>query len=784
LGSLGLGDNRTRFVPEGVALNGRQHSEDEDGFSSSSSSRGVIGDGVSSSSPVTITNHVAVVKIRAGGNSSGVLTARGELLTWGSGTTGGLGHGGGGRRCQSRSERVEHVLRPRRVERLEGAEATDFALSSSGGVALVPLRVKSIEPSSGPMEAGCKVLVKGHGFWDSPDIVVKFTPISKGHKPSASRSAVGTYVRREAGQDRNGLGGGLELLACTAPRFASPEAAYVEVSVDGTSFTTDCVKFQYYRTPEVTQITPDICRPPFSRLRLDGDHLKPNETFLVRFEEDEEKDSTETRVEGCPEEANNFEISPPLESSCEGKVTSPSRSLPRVFTVSGRVESEVVEIGTDPETEFPVHEERWFLGCDSPALSPEAKLPFVARVTVAPNGADFTGEHLRFIAHDPHADVCRPSAVPVPDAPPLACVPSDGGGGDEHSERAEAVGPRIHIAGRNLYHGPNLAVRLRFGLDDESVIPLRTVWFEDCSESIVGVMPTEAGALVTGAVGATRAEPQCPPAIEVAVEASVDGHEYFAVPDRLTLYRSPRLTLQGSGLFPEAVGGWAELKTATSTFRGHDAKVRMVSDVHEIDVTLPLLLCPPLEEVEEGAQKTCEVPPAEESEGGLPPKEQLPSASENTTKEPPTQEPLEEAVTHGLEQESCEVAGTGTGKPTVWEEREVSTSEESFFFAVPPLPKQAHGDQGSCGGGSHPLSEEGLPASISTGGARGQQDEGAAAVGTATPKESTTALDLLVTLNGIDWQTVLGPPLTYFQPPPEPVPEPEEEPKKGKGRKR
>lgn len=52
------------------------------------------------------------------------------------------------------------------------------------------------------------------------------------------------------------------------------------------------------------------------------------------------------------------------------------------------------------------------------------------------------------------------------------------------------------------------------------------------------------------------------------------------------------------------------------------------------------------------------------------------------------------------------------------------------------------------------------------------------------PEEVNTAVSLLVSLNGTDWEPVSGPPLTYFPPPPEPVAEPEEEPKKGKGKKK
>lgn len=213
LGSLGVGDHRTRFFPECVTLG--------DGGTDGEGSEPV-------SSDATNTAVGAVVKVDACGNCSGALTAEGGLFTWGC-SNGGLGHRDGGERQGSRPEGTRHVLRPRRIERLVGAEVADFALSSQGGIALVPLHVRSIEPASGPLESGCKVLIQGHGFWDSPDIVVKFTPVSKGHKPSASRSAVGTYIPRETRQGDANVEGGTEFLACMAPCFASPEAAFVEV---------------------------------------------------------------------------------------------------------------------------------------------------------------------------------------------------------------------------------------------------------------------------------------------------------------------------------------------------------------------------------------------------------------------------------------------------------------------------------------------------------------------------------------------------------------------------
>lgn len=344
---------------------------------------------------------------------------------------------------------------------------------------------------------------------------------------------------------------------------------FLQVSIDGTSFTADCTTFRYYRTPEVTRVTPDTCRPPFPRLRLDGEQFTPNEALMVRFEEDQEE-----RCQGS--DAGDEIGGEPSAGNGKDNGTLLSRPPLRVFTVPGRVESEIIETGTDPDTELPIHEERWFVTCDSPALPPGAKLPFVSRLSIAPNGADFNGEPLRFVAHDPHADLCQPKAVPVP----VLTHPGGGGGGgtggdgDDQSGEPEAEGPRIRITGQNLYRGTDLAVRLRFGVDDESVVPLQTVSFDPASESIVGVVPSGVEVLVAGAAGLAPKESELPPAITVVVEVSVDGQEYLAVPERLTVYRGPKLALHGDGVYPPAGGGWAELKTVESVYRGHEAKVR------------------------------------------------------------------------------------------------------------------------------------------------------------------------------------------------------------------
>lgn len=232
MGSLGLGDHRTRFFPEAVPLRGEwgEGSDGRDcGGANDTDSRG---DEIGAASDLKKEVPLAV-KIDACGHCSGALTTEGELLTWGCHSAGRLGYSYGEIGTSSRPEGTGYVPRPRRVDRLAGAEVTDFALSGGGGVALVPLRVRSVHPASGPLETGCKIVIHGSGFWDSPDIVVKFTPVARGARPIAARSAVGTYVARNyvGGPETDGdtIGDGIERITCVAPCFASPEEVKVEV---------------------------------------------------------------------------------------------------------------------------------------------------------------------------------------------------------------------------------------------------------------------------------------------------------------------------------------------------------------------------------------------------------------------------------------------------------------------------------------------------------------------------------------------------------------------------
>lgn len=111
-------------------------------------------------------------------------------------------------------------------------------------------------------------------------------------------------------------------------------------------------------------------------------------------------------------------------------------------------------------------------------------------------------------------------------------------------------------------------------------------------------------------------------------------------------------------------------------------------------MTLPLLSSPPAEEVEEAAGDASGEPGGEAGGVTPAPGQPSPAAGENEGKSTPVQEPAKDAAVQGEEQQSGEVAGTETSdNKSVWEEREVPTSEESFFFAVPPLPKPVRRDE-------------------------------------------------------------------------------------------
>lgn len=341
--------------------------------------------------------------------------------------------------------------------------------------------------------------------------------------------------------------------------------------MDGASFTTDTTegtKFHYYRSPELSRITPNRCRPPFPRLRIDGENFTPNDTFLVRFEEKHaEGDGS---VQETPEDAPQV---PPSEPSlCR-----------RVFHLPGLVESESIRVGDDPDTGLPICREKYFVSCTAPSLEQLSEnLPFMACVTVAPNGKTFSnsGSPIIFTAHDPHADACSPLAMAAP------CSPAS------TIEGAQAVPePTLTIRGRGLYSSAQLAARIRFGDGVESVLGMETVTLDESTSSMTALLPGSAASLVRltngpAPVGLAGTKTLLKAARNVSIEVTVDGEEFFAVPEPLTLYAESRFKLQGEGFFPAESGGIGELVPATPVFRGCDPKVQRRGKGHLLLSTL------------------------------------------------------------------------------------------------------------------------------------------------------------------------------------------------------
>lgn len=212
-------------------------------------------------------------------------------------------------------------------------------------------------------------------------------------------------------------------------------------------------------------------------------------------------------------------------------------------------------------------------------------------------------------------------------------------------------------------------------------------------------------------------------------------------------------------------------------------------------MTLPLRSSPPPQEAEEGAENNADSPCAEGGEDA-PQLVRSPSAGASKKKSPLVQAPAKGGEQEADQEPSdgCNGASTENPDSIVWEKQEVPASNESFFFAIPPLSELTGSpncpdaqDQDAAAAvasaaavipGDQSASGKPQPGPVSPTSPEGDQQ-----ADTVPPEEVNTAVSLLVSLNGNDWQPVSGPSLTYFQPPPEPVVEVEEETKK-KGKKK
>lgn len=321
--------------------------------------------------------------VSAAANSSAALREEdGMLFTWGSGESGRLGH-----TCVSDEEQsfcvdAAPVYKPLAVSGLRGRLVANMTLNEEGGFAFVPSSVDLVEPPLLPISGGMKVILRGGGFWDSADCVVKFVPaIEEGAHTSnfLPRSSVGKYIAPEIGHglEKNNTPG----IICKLPRFSAPCDVFVEVAMNGKDFTSNCVRVQLYQEPVLNHIKP-ICCSCTSTTKLDilGSYLFETGLIKVRFKE-------------------------------RGGFGREWVEPGSIYTSNGGLNEGVLS------------EEDGTVSCRSPLVS-GGEFPIEARISVALNGVDFvTLQGTMFVIHNAAVSYltpdCRPLLLNTPIEPDL-----------------------------------------------------------------------------------------------------------------------------------------------------------------------------------------------------------------------------------------------------------------------------------------------------------------------------------------------------------------------------
>ncbi|KAH7487948.1 putative E3 ubiquitin-protein ligase HERC4 [Phytophthora ramorum] len=204
-------------------------------------------------------------KVFAGGNYSAALTTENQLYTWGNGSYGKLGHGGGG---NPRSQACEFT--PRRVDFLQHTVIGSVVCGDRNLFVFAPTCISEIAPLCGEHTGGYELRIRGSGFWTSDNVTIRFVPLTDGR---LMRGTLGTF--NEATGD----------VVCQVPKFRLPGEYAVEVSMNGKHFTSNGRVFTVFRRPQVASVSvydarfaggeeitlslygslPEICRRPVIR---------------------------------------------------------------------------------------------------------------------------------------------------------------------------------------------------------------------------------------------------------------------------------------------------------------------------------------------------------------------------------------------------------------------------------------------------------------------------------------------------------------------------------------
>jgi len=146
---------------------------------------------------------------------------------------------------------VPHTLR--RIDSLKGLSLGSVATSGSDILAFAPLRIASVSPACSPLSGGAVLTLRGSGFFDSSEVLLRFT-----HLPTGTfRLVSGKYIENMNATTEGGCPE--RLVTCCAPSFVieGPGKVSVSISFDGTFFTPPTSNsIDYYEEPGLLEVSP------------------------------------------------------------------------------------------------------------------------------------------------------------------------------------------------------------------------------------------------------------------------------------------------------------------------------------------------------------------------------------------------------------------------------------------------------------------------------------------------------------------------------------------------
>ena len=175
---------------------------------------------------------VDIVSLHADANSSAVVLSDGTLFTWGSGSN-----------YRTMHPSTDSIGIPTKVAASLSDKISKFAFSSYHSVYLVYTKLSHLSPTVGPQKSMKQLRLHGSGFWDSSNILIKFTSITNAFIPT--RSCMGKLS--SAG-----------VVVCKPPRLAEAGDYNVTISMNGHDFGSESGKLSAYPDPTINSVRPSI----------------------------------------------------------------------------------------------------------------------------------------------------------------------------------------------------------------------------------------------------------------------------------------------------------------------------------------------------------------------------------------------------------------------------------------------------------------------------------------------------------------------------------------------